>query len=113
MVEGKPDTSSYYYQQISKNFTNTEDAKSFALRMIIHYAGDIHQPLHAVAEVDSTYPSGDKGGNYESIPSTGCGASNLHAVWDSVAYSYCGFPTMVSTFSKLRSFNYILAYFFH
>lgn len=23
-----------------------------------------------------------------------CGASNLHAVWDSVSYSYCGFPDL-------------------
>lgn len=63
--------------------------------MLIHYVGDVHQPLHTVAEVDSTYPSGDKGGNAESLPSV-CGASNLHAMWDSVAYNYCGNPTLVS-----------------
>ena len=71
------------------------DAKSFALRMLIHYVGDVHQPLHTVAEVDSKYPSGDKGGNAETLPSI-CGASNLHAMWDSVAYNYCGNPTVVS-----------------
>lgn len=88
--------SSYYYQQVTKNFPSDADGRSFALRMIIHYVGDIHQPLHAVAEVDSTYPSGDQGGNKEYLPSI-CGASNLHAVWDSVAYNYCGYPTLVST----------------
>jgi len=59
--------------------------------MIIHYVGDIHQPLHTVAMVDATYPSGDMGGNKEYLPSI-CGASNLHSVWDSVAYNYCGYP---------------------
>jgi hypothetical protein len=62
---------------------------------LVHFVGDIHQPLHTVAEVDSTYPSGDKGGNAETLPSI-CGASNLHAMWDSVAYNYCGTPTLVS-----------------
>jgi len=61
--------------------------------LLIHYVGDLHQPLHAVAEVDSTYPSGDRGGNSEAIPSI-CGAANLHAVWDSVAYNYCGYPSL-------------------
>ena len=50
---------SYYYQQIIKNFPVEADARSVALRLAIHYIGDIHQPLHTVAEVDSTYPSGD------------------------------------------------------
>ena len=88
--------SSTYYTQIVKYFPVEADAKSFALRMLIHYVGDVHQPLHAVAEVDSTYPSGDRGGNLETLPSV-CGASNLHAMWDSVAYNYCGNPTTVST----------------
>ena len=84
---------STYYTQIKSYFPVEADARSFALRLIIHYVGDIHQPLHAVAEVDSTYPSGDKGGNAESIPSKS-GANNLHAVWDSVAYEYAGTPVL-------------------
>jgi len=68
--------------------------------MIIHYVGDIHQPLHSTAKVDSTYPSGDFGGNKEKLPSTPCGASNLHSVWDSVAYLYCGYPTLPFTSSN-------------
>ena len=51
--------SSYYYSQVTKNFPSDSDGRSFALRLIIHYVGDLHQPLHAVAEVDSKYPSGD------------------------------------------------------
>jgi len=61
--------------------------------MIIHYVADIHQPLHAVVGISEEYPSGDHGGNYESLPSL-CTASNLHAVWDSVLYDYCDRPDL-------------------
>jgi hypothetical protein len=37
------------------------------------------------------------GGNKEYLPTTPCGASNLHSVWDSVAYLYCGYPTLPLT----------------
>lgn len=59
--------------------------------MVVHYLGDIHQPLHITAEVDSEYPAGDKGGNKESLPNHG-GAYNLHSVWDSIIYEYTGYP---------------------
>ena len=85
--------STTYYQQIAAAFPNPADQLSFALRLVIHYVGDIHQPLHAEAEVNSTYPSGDAGGNYEKVPSID-GVSNLHSVWDSVIYQYPGYPVM-------------------
>lgn len=47
------ESDSYYVQKIASYFSYTEDQYSFALRLVIHYLGDIHQPLHAVAEVDS------------------------------------------------------------
>ena len=31
-----------YYQQIAQAFPNPEDQLSFALRLVIHYVGDIH-----------------------------------------------------------------------
>jgi len=61
--------------------------------MIIHYVGDIHQPLHVTAEVDSNYPTGDEGGNKEYIPSQD-GVSNMHYVWDSIIYQYTGYPDL-------------------
>lgn len=46
-----------------------------ALRFVVHFAGDIHQPLHAVSDADH-------GGNCERLdPLTG-NAKNLHALWD-------------------------------
>ena len=72
-----------------------EDAavRSFALRLIIHYVGDVHQPLHATTRVDHLNPTGDWGGNKETLPAKD-GASNLHAVWDSVLYKYVGRPAL-------------------
>lgn len=74
--------------------------------MIIHYVADIHQPLHAVVGISEEYPSGDHGGNYESLPSL-CTASNLHAVWDSVLYDYCDRPDLVSTHILIILVRYI------
>jgi hypothetical protein len=66
-----------------------EDGLSTAMRLLIHYAGDIHQPLHATSRVDHEYPEGDRGGNSFPLPSKE-GAKNLHAVWDSVIYEFVG-----------------------
>ena len=86
-----------YVKTIKENFKDENDQKSFALRLVIHYIGDIHQPLHAVALVDNDYPKGDEGGNFEHVPDTHHdGVSNLHAIWDSVIYEFPGYQTLVS-----------------
>lgn len=55
--------------------TTTKEEKAFALKMLIHFMGDLHMPLH----LGNT---ADKGGN--SIPVKWFGQnSNLHRVWDS------------------------------
>lgn len=64
--------------------------------MVIHYVGDVHQPLHSAALVDSHYPSGDRGGTAEKIPSKS-GVSSLHFVWDSAVYEYTGRPSLPLT----------------
>jgi hypothetical protein len=46
------------------------DALSTGMRLLMHYVGDIHQPLHATSRVDPKYPSGDRGGNDFPVPST-------------------------------------------
>jgi len=62
------------------------DGLSTAMRLLLHYAGDIHQPLHATSRVNHEYTQGDRGGNSVVLPSVS-GAKNLHSVWDSVIYS--------------------------
>jgi len=57
------------------------------MRLLIHYVGDVHQPLHATTRVDKKYPAGDKGGNEFPLPGH-YGCKELHAVWDKVIYEF-------------------------
>jgi len=61
-------------------------AKSYALRLLIHYIGDMHQPFHNEDFYNETYPDGDKGGNL--IPlKYHYTVDELHALWDKLMYS--------------------------
>jgi hypothetical protein len=98
--------STYEYQQIMANGVkgHTEaDGLSTAMRLLLHYAGDVHQPLHGTARVDDEFPAGDRGGNSFPLQPVD-GAKNLHAAWDSVLYSEAGDYPLVSTFYLLTLF---------
>ncbi len=60
---------------------------SFNLRLLIHYIGDIHQPLHATSRFTAKYPDGDRGGNSFKL-TTEDDVSCLHALWDSALHLY-------------------------
>lgn len=80
--------SSFVYSTIMNYVKNDEPrGQSYALRLLIHYLGDIHQPLHALSRVDDAFPVGDRGGNDFPLP-THYSAKELHAVWDAVIYEY-------------------------
>lgn len=53
----------------------TDDKKLIALKYLVHFVGDVHQPLHAGFQ-------DDRGGNQYQLQAFMRG-SNLHAVWDS------------------------------
>lgn len=63
-----------------------QNARAQALRFIIHFVGDIHQPLHCATRVDSAHPHGDQGGNKVTIKITGKNGMlqsiDLHKYWD-------------------------------
>jgi len=61
-----------------------DNVRADALRFIIHYVGDIHQPLHCSARVDRSHRGGDEGGNQFFISTrTGAPANRkLHSYWD-------------------------------
>jgi len=72
--------------RILRDPSSSAQAKADALRFIIHFVGDIHQPLHATT-------NNDMGGNcvpvtyfgnmpVESMPGSGSFHPNLHSVWD-------------------------------
>lgn len=60
---------------------------NFALGNLVHFYGDIHQPLHATELFSSVYPNGDYGGNLESVTVDGT-STKLHFIWDSICWEY-------------------------
>lgn len=86
----------YEYQQLMTHGLkgHTEmDAESTAMRLLLHYVGDVHQPLHATSRVDHEFPAGDRGGNDFKLASQD-GLKELHAVWDSIIFEYTGYATL-------------------
>jgi hypothetical protein len=64
-----------------------EDAEAaMALRFVIHFVGDIHQPLHGATRISRALPEGDRGGNLFMVrvpDDTGTlHPVRLHAYWD-------------------------------
>jgi len=62
--------------------------KSFDLRNLIHFVGDIHQPLHATTAVTKAHPHGDEGGNSVKLYMKGFDGDNLHFYWDHMFYHW-------------------------
>lgn len=63
-------------KQLSILLSNATDVDRLrALKYLVHFMGDVHQPLHAGY-------SDDKGGNTYQVRDAGRG-TNLHALWDS------------------------------
>ena len=67
---------------ILKNSTS-DKKRAQALRLIIHFVGDIHQPLHCATRVTSNEADGDHGGNFVFIKVPGRAKKvKLHSYWD-------------------------------
>jgi hypothetical protein len=65
----------------------TRDQRAEALKFIVHFVGDIHQPLHAVQEA-----AGGNGIHVLFLGSDRCGSydCNLHGVWDTSMIVHAG-----------------------
>jgi hypothetical protein len=63
-----------------QNPTADQTNQATALRFLLHFAGDIQQPLHSSTAVSAAHPFGDAGGNLFSLNGNW---SNLHSLWDS------------------------------
>jgi hypothetical protein len=63
-----------------QNPSTTQSNQAVSLRYLLHFVGDIHQPLHTSTAVSASSPSGDAGGNGFSINGNW---NNLHSLWDS------------------------------
>lgn len=64
-----------HYVAVLGDRTQSDDVRREALKFVVHFVGDVHQPLHAGYR-------GDKGGNAYQVQFDGKG-TNLHKVWDS------------------------------
>lgn len=66
---------SEYCLEVLRNPSSSKEDKAFHLKLLIHFIGDLHQPMHAGR-------SEDRGGNDIQLQWFGKG-TNLHRVWDS------------------------------
>lgn len=86
--DGDQYKSSYIYDYILNYLYNGDEqlARSYALRLLIHYIGDMHQPFHNEDMYSKDYPDGDKGANL--IPlKYHYTVDELHALWDKLMYT--------------------------
>jgi hypothetical protein len=65
---------------------NEQVARSVAIRLLIHYIGDIHQPLHAITKVNHEFPGSDHIGAFFKLD----GENTLHSLWDEAVNQYKG-----------------------
>ena len=65
------------------------------LRFLIHFPGDIHQPLHASTNADA-------GGNCEMVTGFN-GSSNFHSAWDTALVKLVKKPTLDGSANALLS----------
>lgn len=79
-----------------------------ALRYVLHFVGDVHQPLHCVACDSEQSPKGDRGGNdftFDPFPVGTYQVKNLHFLWDIGGGLYGDTPrplTDRTSFDQLR-----------
>lgn len=110
---GKPDaenaiTAIDKFSKILGDKTKSDADRAEALRFVIHFVGDIHQPLHATARDTDAEPDGDKGGNTFHIGTASIfeGMSrpphNLHALWDFGVGLFKGYQRPLSAESKAK-----------
>ncbi len=90
----------------STNATPTDQATNF--RFLLHFLGDIQQPLHCSTAIYAAQPGGDAGGNsFSLIPPSW---SNLHSLWDSGGgYLFDSLPRPLSAASQTTLSNKVFA----
>jgi len=64
-----------HFREVLGDTSNSDEDRAEALKFLVHFVGDMHQPLHCADD-------NDRGGNDVRVKFFG-GKSNLHQVWDS------------------------------
>ena len=76
------------YNYLMPKFGNDEDlCKSYALRLLVHYVGDLVQPFHCETRFNGEFNTkdGDKGANMFPLKNH-YEVDELHALWDKILY---------------------------
>ncbi|ATU72791.1 Nuclease S1 [Gluconacetobacter sp. SXCC-1] len=66
-----------HFEHVLSDPATTVADRAVALKYVIHFVGDMHQPLHAADHED-------RGGNCVRISLGGARTTNLHSYWDTV-----------------------------
>lgn len=67
-------------EKIVSDKSNSPTKRAEYLSFLIHFVGDIHQPMHCVDLFSTEFPNGDRGGN--DYPINSPIAKDLHPLWD-------------------------------
>ena len=73
------------FSKVLADGSRSQIDRADALRFLIHFVGDIHQPMHTVARDSAEFPRGDRGGNdFHIVSPAGINPvpNNLHFLWD-------------------------------
>ena len=81
-----------FAEELSNPSTDPEE-QVVALKFLLHFVGDMHQPLHAA-------DGNDRGGNSKKVSASGQRVGNLHHFWDDVFVEQLG-PNAKSIASDL------------
>lgn len=76
-------------KKVLGDLTQSKADRAEALKFLVHFIGDMHQPLHSIERKDPATGNGDAGGNGVHVTFYGQPA-NLHSVWDSGIVTHGG-----------------------
>jgi hypothetical protein len=76
-------------EKVLSDTSQTKNDRTEALKFLVHFVGDMHQPLHSIERKDPATGHGDAGGNTVRVTFFGQPA-NLHGVWDSGIVAHGG-----------------------
>src|SRR5215467_4401512 len=75
------------FKQVLSDSSNNSTDRTEALKFIVHFVGDVHQPFHAIGD-----ELGGNGVHITEFGSTQCGSRpcNLHSAWDTGMIAHTG-----------------------
>lgn len=78
---------------IVKNFNANPYERVRFLSFLVHFVGDIHQPLHTATLISARHPTGDMGGNQYYVNVHGR-KTKLHELWDKGVGVFSSAPSL-------------------